>query len=143
MIQMKKFKDKTHVPKEEIGLKEKDESGRLDQDSGALPKRPGDNAGDGFVTSIRGIFNTQRRKAKKFVLRTMRGEEEESFPGEWSDNEADFSPFARQLTITKAKKLIRRHSKKFQNQNTTKGNLGFFYMIKYLLFLSCKTKYKR
>ncbi|KAH0929637.1 hypothetical protein HID58_015364 [Brassica napus] len=121
-MQMKKFKDKTHVPKEENTLKDKDESGRLDPDSGGLVKRPGDNAGDGFVTSIRGIFNTQRRKAKKFVLRTMRGEAEESFPGEWSDNEADFSPFARQLTITKAKKLIRRHSKKFQNQNTTKGS---------------------
>ncbi|KAL0741395.1 hypothetical protein Bca4012_082908 [Brassica carinata] len=122
-MQMKKFKDKTtHVPKEEIGLKDKDESGKSDQDPGALVKRPGDNAGDGFVTSIRGIFNTQRRKAKKFVLRTMRGEAEESFPGEWSDNESDFSPFARQLTITKAKKLIRRHSKKFQNQNTTKGS---------------------
>ncbi|CAF2277031.1 unnamed protein product [Brassica napus] len=121
-MQMKKFKDKTHVPKEENSLKDKDESGRLDPDSGGLVKRPGDNAGDGFVTSIRGIFNTQRRKAKKFVLRTMRGEAEESFPGEWSDNEADFSPFARQLTITKAKKLIRRHSKKFQNQNTTKGS---------------------
>ncbi|CAH8337276.1 unnamed protein product [Eruca vesicaria subsp. sativa] len=122
-MQMKKFKDKTtHVPKEEIGLRDKDESGKSDQDPGALAKRPGDNAGDGFVTSIRGIFNTQRRKAKKFVLRTMRGEEEESFPGEWSDNESDFSPFARQLTITKAKKLIRRHSKKFQNQTTTKGS---------------------
>ncbi|XP_023636085.1 protein KINKY POLLEN isoform X2 [Capsella rubella] len=122
-MQMKKFKDKTHVPKEEIGLRDKDESGRLsDQNSGVWEKRPGDNAGDGFVTSIRGIFNTQRRKAKKFVLRTMRGETEDNFPGEWSDNESDFSPFARQLTITKAKKLIRRHSKKFQNQNTTKGS---------------------
>ncbi|XP_010440972.1 PREDICTED: protein KINKY POLLEN isoform X2 [Camelina sativa] len=121
-MQMKKFKDKTHVSKEEIGLRDKDESGRSDQDSGAWEKRPGENAGDGFVTSIRGIFNTQRRKAKKFVLRTMRGEEEDNFPGEWSDNESDFSPFARQLTITKAKKLIRRHSKKFQNQNTTKGS---------------------
>ncbi|KAG7533601.1 FMP27 GFWDK domain [Arabidopsis thaliana x Arabidopsis arenosa] len=121
-MQMKKFKDKAHVPKDEIGLRDKDESGRSDQDSGAWVKRPGDNAGDGFVTSIRGIFNTQRRKAKKFVLRTMRGETEDSFPGEWSDNESDFSPFARQLTITKAKKLIRRHSKKFQNQNTTKGS---------------------
>uniref|UniRef100_A0A1J3J5Z2 FMP27/BLTP2/Hobbit GFWDK motif-containing RBG unit domain-containing protein n=1 Tax=Noccaea caerulescens TaxID=107243 RepID=A0A1J3J5Z2_NOCCA len=121
-MQMKKFKDKTHVPKDEIGLRDKDEPGRSDQDSGAWVKRPGDNAGDGFVTSIRGIFNTQRRKAKKFVLRTMRGETEGSFPVEWSDNESDFSPFARQLTITKAKKLIRRHSKKFQNQNTTKGS---------------------
>ncbi|KFK32806.1 hypothetical protein AALP_AA6G290500 [Arabis alpina] len=121
-MQMKKFKDKAHVPKDDIGLRDKDEPGRSDQDPGAWVKRPGDNAGDGFVTSIRGIFNTQRRKAKKFVLRTMRGEAEDNFPGEWSDNEADFSPFARQLTITKAKKLIRRHSKKFQNQNTTKGS---------------------
>ncbi|XP_016474797.2 protein SABRE-like isoform X2 [Nicotiana tabacum] len=77
------------------------------------PKRPTDGAGDGFVTSVKGLFNSQRKKAKAFVLRTMRGEEDD-LHGDWSEGEAEFSPFARQLTITKAKKLIRRHTKKFR-----------------------------
>ncbi|XP_010545182.1 PREDICTED: protein KINKY POLLEN [Tarenaya hassleriana] len=115
-MQVKKFKDKTHVPEDDLALAVKDQPGSSDQYPGTWVKRSGDNAGDGFVTSIRGLFHTQRRKAKKFVLRTMRGEIDESFPGEWSDNEAELSPFARQLTITKARKLIRHHSKKFQTQ---------------------------
>ncbi|GJN23731.1 hypothetical protein PR202_gb11405 [Eleusine coracana subsp. coracana] len=32
---------------------------------------------------------------------------------EWSESDGDY-PFARQLTITKAKKLLRRHTKKFR-----------------------------
>lgn len=80
------------------------------------PKRTNDGAGDGFVTSIRGLFNSQRRKAKAFVLRTMRGEAENEIHGEWSESEAEFSPFARQLTITKAKRLIKRHTKKFRSR---------------------------
>ncbi|XP_060173320.1 protein SABRE-like [Lycium barbarum] len=76
-------------------------------------KRPTDGAGDGFVTSVRGLFNSQKKKAKAFVLRTMRGEEDD-LHADWSEGEAEFSPFARQLTITKAKKLIRRHTKKFR-----------------------------
>ncbi|CAN4115175.1 unnamed protein product [Withania somnifera] len=68
---------------------------------------------DGFVTSVKGLFNSQRKKAKAFVLRTMRGEEDD-LHADWSEGEADFSPFARQLTITKTKKLIRRHTKKFR-----------------------------
>ncbi|GFY96064.1 similar to HYPERSENSITIVE TO PI STARVATION 4 [Actinidia rufa] len=79
-------------------------------------KRPSDGAGDGFVTSIRGLFHSQRRKAKAFVLRTMRGEAENEFNGEWSESDVEFSPFARQLTITKAKKLIKRHTKKFRSR---------------------------
>lgn len=84
-------------------------------------KRPSEGAGDGFVTSIRGLFNSQRRKAKAFVLRTMRGEADNESQGDWSENDAEFSPFARQLTITRAKKLIRRHTKKFRSraQNTS------------------------
>ncbi|RLN43194.1 protein SABRE isoform X1 [Panicum miliaceum] len=71
-------------------------------------KRPGDGAGDGFVTSIRGLFNTQRRKAKAFVIRTMRGDgHNDEYHDEWSESDGEY-PFARQLTITKAKKLIRR-----------------------------------
>ena len=32
------------------------------------------------------------------------------------ESDVEFSPFARQLTITKAKKLIRRHTKKFRSR---------------------------
>ncbi|CAH1443357.1 unnamed protein product [Lactuca virosa] len=96
------------------------------------PKRPPEGAGDGFVTSIRGLFHSQRRKAKAFVLRTMRGEGENNsnnnnnnnesermsggVGGEWSESDNEYSPFARQLTITKARKLIRRHTKKFRSK---------------------------
>ncbi|GLT93704.1 hypothetical protein SLE2022_114820 [Rubroshorea leprosula] len=122
-MQGKKFKDKantqkepsaTAVPDSDLNLSDNDQSGKPDPYPMTFLKRPNDGAGDGFVTSIRGLFNTQRRKAKAFVLRTMRGEEND-FTGEWSDSDAEFSPFARQLTITKAKKLIRRHTKKFRS----------------------------
>ncbi|XP_022728696.1 protein SABRE-like isoform X2 [Durio zibethinus] len=120
-MQVKKFKDKAHsqqpsgtaVADSYLNLCDVDQVEKPDQIT--LLKRPGDGAGDGFVTSIRGLFNTQRRKAKQFVLRTMRGEADD-FHGEWSEGEAEFSPFARQLTITQAKKLIRRHTKKFQSR---------------------------
>ncbi|OMO57566.1 hypothetical protein COLO4_35270 [Corchorus olitorius] len=122
-MQGKKFKDKLHsqqpsttaVPDSDLNLSDNDQIGKSDHPI-ALIKRPSDGAGDGFVTSVRGLFNTQRRKAKQFVLRTMRGEAENDFHGEWSESEADFSPFARQLTITKAKRLIRRHTKKFRSR---------------------------
>lgn len=38
-------------------------------------KRQGDRAGDGFVTTIRGIFNSQKRHAKAIVLRRLQGGE--------------------------------------------------------------------
>jgi hypothetical protein len=38
-------------------------------------QRQSDRAGEGFVSSIRGLFNSQRRKARALVLRTMRGQE--------------------------------------------------------------------
>ncbi|KAF2617416.1 hypothetical protein F2Q68_00039052 [Brassica cretica] len=79
-----------------------------------IKKDESGEAGDNFVTSVRGLSNTQRRKAKAFVIRTMRAEAENDFNGEWSDSDVEFSPFARQLTITKAKRLIRRHTKKFR-----------------------------
>lgn len=50
------------------------------------------------------------------MLRTMRGEADNEYLGEWSESDTEFSPFARQLTITKAKRLIRRHTKKFRRQ---------------------------
>nr|CAB3498881.1 unnamed protein product [Digitaria exilis] len=84
-------------------------------------KRPGDGAGDGFVTSIRGLFNTQRRKAKAFVIRTMRGDgHNDEYQEEWSESDGEY-PFARQLTITKAKKLIR---KKFRPRGQKNSGLS-------------------
>ncbi|KAK8919195.1 hypothetical protein KSP39_PZI021895 [Platanthera zijinensis] len=77
-------------------------------------KHQDDGAGDGFVTSIRGLFSSQRRKAKAFVLRTMRGDADGDLLGDWSDGDTEISPFARQLTITKARRLIQRHTKKFR-----------------------------
>ncbi|KAG7657824.1 FMP27 C-terminal [Arabidopsis suecica] len=117
-MQGKKFKDKSHNNHEstdnDLNLSDNDQTGKPDQQQVTWFKRQSDGAGDGFVTSIRGLFNTQRRKAKAFVLRTMRGEAENDFHGDWSDSDVEFSPFARQLTITKAKRLIRRHTKKFR-----------------------------
>lgn len=125
-MQGKKFKDKAHgqrdpnvasVPDSDLNFSDNDDGLAVQSDQ--YPnwlKRPTDGAGDGFVTSIRGLFNTQRRKAKAFVLRTMRGEAENDFHGEWSESDAEFSPFARQLTITKAKRLIKRHTKKFRSR---------------------------
>lgn len=116
-FQGKKFKDKSNNNREstdnDLNLSDNDQTGKPDQQVTWF-KRQSDGAGDGFVTSIRGLFNTQRRKAKAFVLRTMRGEAENDFHGDWSDSDVEFSPFARQLTITKAKRLIRRHTKKFR-----------------------------
>ncbi|KAL3845764.1 hypothetical protein ACJIZ3_003167 [Penstemon smallii] len=122
-MQGKKFKDKAHstavaVPDTDLNLSDSDggSAEKTDQQAISWPKRTTDGAGDGFVTSVRGLFNSQRRKAKAFVLRTMRGEAENEVPGDWSESDAEFSPFARQLTITKAKRLIRRHTKKFRSR---------------------------
>ncbi|KAK4489967.1 hypothetical protein RD792_000621 [Penstemon davidsonii] len=121
-MQGKKFK-KAHstavaVPDTDLNLSDSDggSAEKTDQQAISWPKRTTDGAGDGFVTSVRGLFNSQRRKAKAFVLRTMRGEAENEIPGDWSESDAEFSPFARQLTITKAKRLIRRHTKKFRSR---------------------------
>lgn len=134
-VQGAKFKDKSGNSKEAIAaavaeneLNLSDNEGGPTEKSDQLPvvfpkRQGGDMAGDGFVTSVRGLFNTQRKKAKKFVLRTMRGEENEI---ERSESDVEVSPFARQLTITKAKKLIRRHTKKFD----TKGHKGFLFFCR-------------
>ncbi|XP_019225448.1 PREDICTED: protein SABRE-like [Nicotiana attenuata] len=121
-MQGKKFKANNQkeasaasVPDIDLNLSDSDggSAEKSEQNLLSWPKRPTDGAGDGFVTSVKGLFNSQRKKAKAFVLRTMRGEEDD-LHGDWSEGEAEFSPFARQLTITKAKKLIRRHTKKFR-----------------------------
>lgn len=138
ILQGKKFKDKPHgqweangsgVPDSDLNFSDNEggQAGKSDQYPNWL-KRPSDGAGDGFVTSIRGLFNTQRRKAKAFVLRTMRGEAENDFHGEWSESDAEFSPFARQLTITKAKRLIRRHTKKFRSRQKGLSYSHFKYL---------------
>lgn len=126
-LQGKKFKDKLHgqgkettlsgISSTDLNLSDSDDGpiGKADQVPITWPKRPPEGAGDGFVTSIRGLFHSQRRKAKAFVLRTMRGEgENDQMAGDWGESDTEYSPFARQLTITKARKLIRRHTKKFR-----------------------------
>ncbi|XP_010276667.1 PREDICTED: protein SABRE-like isoform X1 [Nelumbo nucifera] len=134
-MQGKKFKGKGHnqkeatavaIPLDDLNLSDSDgdQAGKSDQLPIAFLKKPTDGAGDGFVTSIKGLFSSQRRKAKALVLRTMRGEEDNEFHGEWSESDAEFSPFARQLTITKAKKLIRRHSKKLGKKGSASQEGG-------------------
>uniref|UniRef100_A0A0E0D4L1 FMP27/BLTP2/Hobbit GFWDK motif-containing RBG unit domain-containing protein n=1 Tax=Oryza meridionalis TaxID=40149 RepID=A0A0E0D4L1_9ORYZ len=117
--QVKKFKAHNReahdgaVPDHDLNLSDSDgdHHGKPDQFPVSWLKRPGEGAGDGFVTSIRGLFNSQRRKAKAFVLRTVRGDGDNECHDEWSDSDGEF-PFARQLTITK--KLLRRHTRKLR-----------------------------
>lgn len=69
------------------------------------------------MSSIRGLFNLQRRKAKALVLRTRRGEEldleQRSSSSDDDGNSANpaRSPRA-QSNITKAKKLLRLQARK-------------------------------
>lgn len=56
----------------------------------------------------------------------MRGEADNEFNGEWSESDTEY-PFARQLTITKAKKLIRRHTRKFRSR--AQKNSGDLFML--------------
>jgi hypothetical protein len=97
------------VPENDLNFSDSDGSnhGKPDQFTASWLKRPGDGAGDGFVTSIRGLFNSQRRRAKAFVVRAMRGDGDNEYHDEGSESDGEY-PFARQLTITKAKKLLRR-----------------------------------
>jgi len=59
----------------------------------------------------------------------MKGEAEHDFHGERSENEIEFSPFARQLTITKTKKLIRRHTKKLNKSKVHKNSGELLYAM--------------
>ncbi|XP_058747798.1 protein SABRE-like isoform X1 [Vicia villosa] len=123
-MQGKKFKDKgqnlpsgTIVPEIDLHVSDTEgHAGKTDKLPPSWPKRPTDGAGDGFVTSVKGLFNTQRRKAKAFVLKTMKNEAENEAQGDWSENEAETSHFARTLTIVKAKKLIKRHTQKYSKE---------------------------
>ncbi|KAI5435477.1 hypothetical protein KIW84_022054 [Lathyrus oleraceus] len=128
-MQGKKFKDKgpslpsgAIVPEIDLNVSDTEgHAGKPDKLPPSWPKRPTDGAGDGFVTSVKGLFNTQRRKAKAFVLKTMKNEAENEAQGDWNENDAEISPFARQLTIMKAKKLIKRHTQKI-NPKPEKGS---------------------
>ncbi|XP_027329889.1 protein SABRE-like [Abrus precatorius] len=121
-MQGKKFKDKGQILPPGAGVPEMDlnfsdnegQAGKSDKYPPSWPKRPNDGAGDGFVTSIKGLFNTQRRKAKAFVRKTKKGEAENENQGDWSENDSEISPFARQLTVIKAKKLGKRRTAKLQ-----------------------------
>ncbi|XP_039056315.1 mannan endo-1,4-beta-mannosidase 2-like [Hibiscus syriacus] len=77
-VLVKKFRDKGHSQQPTTTADQKR----------AFPKRSADGTGDGFVTSARVLFNNQRHKAKQFVLRTMRGEEEGNQQGQLSDGDA-------------------------------------------------------
>ncbi|KAG6489346.1 hypothetical protein ZIOFF_050615 [Zingiber officinale] len=137
----KKFKDKAHsqrevhgnaVPDIELNFSDSDgdHTGKSDQFPASLLKRPAD---EGFVTSIKGLFNSQRRKARAFVLR-MRGDAENDYHGEWSESDPEFSPFARQLTIT-TKKLLRRHTKKFRSRGQKNSEFLYLNILqKFVLF---------
>jgi len=131
IMQGKKFKDKGQIQLPSASGPELDvtsvdsegQAGKSDKLPPSFPKRPTDGAGDGFVTSIKGIFHNQRRKAKAFVQKTKKNEGENEIQGDQNEHDSsEISPFARQLTITQAKKLIRKHTKKLQ----TKGQKGFF-----------------
>lgn len=118
-----------------------DDAGNSDQ-LPAFLKKPSDGAGDGFATSVKGLFNSQKKKAKAFVLKTMKGEADHDFHGERSENEIEFSPFARQLTITKTKKLIRRHTKKLNKSKVHKNAGGLLHIdwITSTLYATTKTR---
>ncbi|KAK2448310.1 protein SABRE [Trifolium repens] len=124
-MQGKKFKDKVQnqpsgaVVPDIIDLNFSDtegHAGKPDKYPPSWPKRPTDGAGDGFVTSVKGLFHNQRRKAKAFVRKTIKGEGENEAQEDWSENDVEISPFARQLTIIKAKKLIKRQTNKFDSK---------------------------
>jgi hypothetical protein len=53
----------------------------------------------------------------------MKGEGKNEAQGDLIENDVEISPFARQLTIIKAKKLIKRQTNKFH----PKGLKGLFY----------------
>ncbi|KAM0879684.1 hypothetical protein ACQ4PT_034073 [Festuca glaucescens] len=124
-MQGKKFKAKSSSQKEptagliaasDFNLSDSDEEGGNSDQLPAFLRKQSDGAGDGFTTSVKGLFSSQKKKAMHFVLKTMKGDGDQDFQGERSENDIEFSPFARQLTITKTKKLIKRHTKKLKSQ---------------------------
>jgi hypothetical protein len=133
---VKKFKDKSgssHTPSAVISAElsssdSDDDLGGYDQMMANWVKRQqSEGAGDGFVSSVKGLFTSQKKKAKQFVLRTMRGDSDQDFhSGKLSDGEVEISPFARQLTIHKARKLIKQHTKKYSRYMANQGTCSLF-----------------
>lgn len=64
----------------------------------------------------------------------MKNEAENEAQGDWGENDAEISPFARQLTIMKAKKLIKRHTQKIN----PKPEKGLFYSDNIIKILQIK-----
>lgn len=87
------------------------------------PGRHSDRAGEGFVSSIRGLFNLQRRKAKAIILPTRRGPEELDLEqrSSSSDDEGNVTNATRSpraiTSITKAKRLLRLQARKHHKVN--------------------------
>ncbi len=71
----KKFKDKLHPESDSNSSDSEGSYGVAVEQFPTAHQRQSDRAGEGFVSSIRGLFNSQRRKARALVLRTMRGQE--------------------------------------------------------------------
>ena len=126
-LQGKKFKDKLPAhpgPVDEDYDDSSDDSIGSQEATDQFPLRPrrqSDRAGEGFVSSIRGLFNLQRKKAKALVLRTRRGPEELDLEqrSSSSDDEGNAANPARsprgQSNITKAKRtLLRLQARKNQ-----------------------------
>ena len=136
-MQGKKFKDKGQnqpsgpgAPEGEANFSDTEgHAGKPDKYPPSWPKRPTDGAGDGFVTSVRGIFNSQRRKAKK-LLKPKKDEAENEGHGDLIENDVETTHFARQLTIIKAKNLFKRDPKKPPH---SKGQKGLFSCHSYII----------
>lgn len=135
-MQGKKFKDKLQAQGQgEGGGYPGDESSSSDSEGSnagvyeefftSKYKRPTDRAGEGFVSSIRGLFNSQRRKAKALVSRTKRVDGEEAADGGWTEGEADSASFTRQLSISKPLWLLRRRTKKILSSTRHRGSILF------------------
>jgi hypothetical protein len=127
-MQGKKFKDKLPAPPgpidEDVDYDSDDSTGSQGaSEQFVRPRRHSDRAGEGFVSSIRGLFNLQRRKAKALVLRTRRGPEELDLEQRSSSSEEEGNP--RNPTrspraipgITKAKRLLRLQARKHHKVN--------------------------
>uniref|UniRef100_A0ACD5YFJ0 Uncharacterized protein n=1 Tax=Avena sativa TaxID=4498 RepID=A0ACD5YFJ0_AVESA len=119
-MQGKKFKAKSSSQKEptagliatsDLNLSDSDDEGGNSDQLPAFLRKQSDGAGDGFTTSVKGLFSSQKKKAMHFVHKTMKGDGDQDFQGERSENDIEFSPFARQLTITKTKKLVKKKQK--------------------------------
>lgn len=125
--QGKKFKDKLPAQPgpidEDFDVGSDDSSGSHEGTEmfSLRPRRNSDRAGEGFVSSIRGLFNSQRKKAKALVLRTRRGPEDLDFEQRSSASDEDRnsvrSPRASLTSITKAKKLLRLQARKHHKVN--------------------------